>query len=367
MTPAPPLTDPDEPPRRPLVVTDDPAILDDLLRLAAAADVDVEVAADAHAARRSWGRAPLVAVGADQARSCTREGLPRRADVVLVGVDLDDAEVWEQAVRLGAEHVVFLPDAEGWLVDAFADAADPVRKRAVIVGVVGGRGGAGASCLAVALALAGQRRGLRCVLVDADPLGGGIDLAVGAEELGGLRWPDFASARGRVPRRALVEALPRVDDLSVLSWSRSDTSPVQPEAMQALLTSARRGTDLVVVDLPRSPDDPARVALTMAKVVLLVVPAEVRATAAAHRVCVVAGSYCGDIRAVVRQPGPANLSAATVADALGLPLAGVLRAEPGLAEALERGEPPGSRRRGPLARFSGRFIGGLGLDAGRAA
>src|SRR5262249_48185379 len=148
------LTEPDEPSRRPLIVTDDPRILDDLLRLASAADTDVEVASGAHPASRSWARAPIVLVGTDQAAACTRACLPRRNEVVLVGVDLDDADVWERAVRLGADRVVFLPDAEVWLVDALADAADPPSARAAVVGVVGGRGGAGATCLAVALSLA---------------------------------------------------------------------------------------------------------------------------------------------------------------------------------------------------------------------
>ena len=42
---------------------------------------------------------------------------------------------------------------------------------------------------------------------------------------------------------------------------------------------------------------------------------------------------------------------------LGLPLAGQIRAEPGLAAALERGDPPGRRTRGPLATFCAGFLG----------
>ena len=51
---------------------------------------------------------------------------------------------------------------------------------------------------------------------------------------------------------------------------------------------------------------------------------------------------------VVRGPAPSALDAEVVAQALGLPLAGRCRPEPGLASALERGDPPG-RTRGPLA------------------
>jgi secretion/DNA translocation related CpaE-like protein len=366
MTPASPgatLAEPDEPPRRPLLVTDDASLLDDLLRVAAAADVAVDVAPDAHLARRTWARAPLILVGADQAHGCMRADLPRRGGVVLVGLDLDDAEVWERAMRIGADRVIFLPDAEVWLVDALADAADPAGHRAVVVAVTGGRGGAGATSLAVAMAMTARRRSLRTVLVDADPLGGGIDLAVGAEDASGLRWADLTSTRGRVPARALAEALPRVEGVPLLSWDRTEAPPVPAEAMSALLSSVRRGSDLVVVDLPRSPDEAARIAIAQALVTLVVVPAEVRATAAAMRVCALIAPHCTDLRAVVRQPGPATLAASTVADAVGLPLAGVIRPEPGLAESLERGEPPGSRRRGPLAKFCARFLAELDLSA----
>ncbi|MGF7234324.1 MAG: septum site-determining protein Ssd [Frankia sp.] len=366
MTPASPgatLADPNEPPRRPLLVTDHAGLLDDLLRVAAAADVAVDVAPDAHLARRAWGRAPLILVGADQAHACMRADLPRRGGVVLVGIDLDDAEVWERAMRIGADRVIFLPDAEVWLVDALADATDPVGRRSVVIAVAGGRGGAGATSLAVAMAMAGRRRDLRTVLIDADPLGGGIDLALGAEDASGLRWADLSSTRGRVPPRALSEALPQVDGVSLLSWDRTEAPPVAPEAMSALLSSVRRGSDLVVVDLPRAPDEAARIAISLSTVALVVVPAEVRATAAAIRVAALIVPHCADVRAVVRQPGPATLAATTVADAVGLPLAGVIRPEPGLSESLERGEPPGTRRRGPLARFCARFLAELNVSA----
>ena len=59
-------------------------VLDDLLRLAATAGTDVQVAADAGAARPAWSSAPLVLLGPDVPEDCARLGLPRRSDVVLV-------------------------------------------------------------------------------------------------------------------------------------------------------------------------------------------------------------------------------------------------------------------------------------------
>ncbi len=351
---------------RPLVATGDERLLDDLLRLAAAAGVSVDVAPDAAAARAAWAGAPLIVLGQDVVTALARRRPPRRACVVLVGLDLDSARVWQDAVDVGAEQVVFLPDAEPWLVDRLADAADGDGREAAVVGVVGGRGGAGATTLSVALALAGSRRGARTLLIDADPLGGGIDLALGGESADGARWPDLAASRGRVSGAALREVLPAVDELTVLSWDRGDLLTVPPEAMATVLAAARRSHDLVVVDLPRRVDPAVEEVLSRVSTVLVVVPAEVRATVAAARVVAAVGLVAGDVRVVVRGPAPSRLGARDVVQSLGLPLAGEVDAEPGLAEALERGEAPGRSGTGPLATFAGRFVEGL-LDRGVAA
>jgi secretion/DNA translocation related CpaE-like protein len=362
------VSDPDpESQRRPLVVTDSHSLLDDLLRLSDAAGVTIDVVADGNLARRYWADAPLVVVGSGAVRSCVAAALPPRRNVILIG-DMDDGGIWDLATAVGAEHMIFLPEAEAWLVELFACAADPNRRHATVVGVVGGRGGAGATCLAVAVALAGMRRGLRTVLVDADPLGGGIDLALGVEYRRGPRWRDVAAAGGWTPHRLLSDALPNVDELTVLSWNRDGALFIPPSAMSMLLATARCGSDLIVVDLPRSLEESAVSALGMCQTVLLVVPAEVRASAAASRVREAAETFCPDIRVVVRVPGPGGLAPRAVAEAVGAPLWGVLRSENGLAQAMERGEPPGSRRRGPLARFGARFLTTIDFDAqGEAA
>lgn len=79
--------------------------------------------------------------------------------MVLVGRDQDDSGVWQRAVEIGADHVLMLPDGEPWLVDRIADVAEGVGRPALTVGVIGGRGGAGASTLACALAVTSAREG----------------------------------------------------------------------------------------------------------------------------------------------------------------------------------------------------------------
>jgi secretion/DNA translocation related CpaE-like protein len=344
---------------RPLLATADPGLLDELLRLCAAADVEPQVAHDEVAARRAWASAPLVVLGEDLAARLVRTRVSRRDGVVLVGLDPNDSHVWDLGVALGADGVVFLPDAQSWLIGRLADAGAGSGASGVVLAVVGGRGGAGASTLAAALSVVAAGSGVLTMLVDADPLGGGIDMVLGREDEPGLRWPDLASADGRVSAETLRLALPRVGRLTLLSCGRGESLHVPVEAAQAVLEAARRSHELVVVDLPRCVDPVAEHVLSAATLTLLVVPAEVRATAAAGRVAIAVGLLAGDLRVVVRGPSPGEVTGELVADQLGLPFAGWMEAEPDLAWELEHGRPPAADPKGPLATLSRAVLAGL--------
>src|SRR5882724_11168651 len=134
-------------PRLPLVVTGDPDLLDDLLRLAAAGGSEVDVAADPAAARPRYAAAPLVVIGLDQLEPCLRARLPRRSRVIVTARGPVSTTDYEVADRLGVEHVTVLPLAEPWVVDRFAERFDPATAGRILA-VIGGRGGAGASILA---------------------------------------------------------------------------------------------------------------------------------------------------------------------------------------------------------------------------
>jgi pimeloyl-ACP methyl ester carboxylesterase len=140
----------------PLLVTRDDLLLDDLLRLAAAAGVTLDIADDSTSAMRSWSAAAVVLVGADEAGRVAEQRPPRRDGVHVVGHGPVDEHVFRSALTAGALDVVELPASEAWVVELLTDVSDdaagrPGRGRRT-VGVIAGSGGAGATTFAAAVA-----------------------------------------------------------------------------------------------------------------------------------------------------------------------------------------------------------------------
>ncbi|MQY05474.1 septum site-determining protein Ssd [Actinomadura macrotermitis] len=335
-----------------LIITSDPSIADDLLRLAAAASAEAEVVRSAFQARDGWSSPPLVLVGGDMAHQVA--ALPRRPGVVLV-TRPSDAEGHQRALHAGAQDLALLPDHEPWLIDRLASAAEPPAGQGTVVCVCGARGGVGGSVLAAALGLTAARAGRRTLLVDGDPYGGGLDLVLGLEEQPGARWPDLASRRGRLSATTLREALPGLGDLSVLSWRPDEPVSLPEEPVRSVLDAAVRGYDLTIVDIPRQPSDLTRTCLGKADVVYLLVPCEIRATLA---VGALKGAFTtADVRLVVTTSG--SLTPDVLAQALEMTPAAVLHQDRRVLSALDAGELPHALGKGPLADLCGHLLAGL--------
>lgn len=321
------------------LVTEDPELQDQLLRLCAAASLTPEVVDATTSMRQVWARAHAVLVGDDQASLVSRLGLTRRDRVVLVSLGGDQAPLWRMAVQLGADDVVLLPAEQERLIERLSDLVDG-SGRGTTMAVIGGCGGAGASTTAAAMALTAARSGRQCLLVDADPLGGGIDLLVGCEDRDGVRWPELAATQGRVGAAALRSALPSVGSLAVLAGGRAGPRRTPPALVRTMVSAAQRGSDPVIVDLPRHLDDAATEALLLSDVLAVVATSEVRGVASARSMLDGLRQVCADVRVVVREVPGSDLSPTSVAESLALPLAGTVATRRGVARAVNAGMGP---------------------------
>lgn len=328
------------------VLTSDEELLDRLLTTLAAVGLEPRVVSDPGAVRGQWREATVVLVGGDCAEQLAALGLPRRRDLFVVGDDADRDLLCRWSVPLGAA-VASLPSAESWFTAALGDAAGTGAGAGRLVAVVGGSGGVGASTCAAALATTAAASGRRSVLVDADPLGGGLDLLMGAEHIEGWRWPQLARASGHLGD--LSGLLPQVDGIDLLASGRGGppTSWLTPGPLLAVLRSTARSHDLTVLDLPRWLSGVEQEATVTADLVLVLVRADLRGLAAAREL---AGRLPDqETQVLLRGRRGAAVGPELVEQTLGWPVVATVADESAVRAATERGEPP-ARSRSALAK-----------------
>lgn len=327
-----------EPPGRAgvLAMVDEPALRDEIDRVAAAVGVRVvHVTGSAALNKKTWSAAAAVVLDEAAAIRCRQQGLPRRSHVVVVNGTEPEAPTWAAGIAVGAQHVLALPAQERELVRELAEAAEPTHERQLrggVVAVIGGRGGGGASVFAAALALTAEN----ALLVDLDSWSGGIDLLLGCEDAPGLRWPDLAVQGGRLDWSALREALPRRRRISTLSGSRSGYE-LDPGPVDAVIDAGRRGGVTVICDVARRLTDACESALQSADLVVVITPCDVPACAATATITPVLSTINPNVGLVARGPSPGGLRAAEVAAVVAVPLLASVKAEPRIAERLEHG------------------------------
>lgn len=341
-----------------LLVTADRRLHDEVGRLAAAAALRLEVVPDVDEALQRWSCAAVVLVGPDLLGAVADPPPPPRPEVYVLTVGSDDG-VYRHALSLGAQGVVELPRAESWLGDLLADLAEGRVHHARTVAVVAGSGGAGASVLAAALAqVAARDRSV--TLLDLDPGGGGADRLLGLDDRGGLRWGRLADVEGRLSSRALRDALPGDESLRVLTWDHvaGDEAPAAP-VVREVVAAARRGSDLVVLDLPRDLDRPGIAdVVRLADLVVLCARSSVLPVVAAGRVAARLRSL-GVPRGLVVRTGAGGVDPCDVAATLGLPLLAQVRTRRRTAELLDLGLGPVGSARSPLGRAAREVLASL--------
>lgn len=339
----------------PILITEDDDLADEVARLAAVAGRQLRRITDSPLDGENWRCAELVVLDANAADAAVSAGHPRRAGVVVVCTKPPPG-FWRCAFEIGADQAITLPDGETTLVEVLSEDAGRIAARGRVLAIVGGCGGAGASLLAAATALASAQRGDHCLLLDCDLYGGGLDLALGLEERPGLRWSGLTVTGGRVSGPALHQALPAREngsgELALLACDRDVSSAgLTSHALSAVIDAGRRAGDTVICDLPRADTGAAAAGFRQADLTIVVVPAEVRACAAAARVVASLRDTASRTYAVVRGPAPGGLRAADVGRVTGLEVLGTMRYQPCLAAEVDRGGLSAAKAatRGPLA------------------
>lgn len=342
----------------PLIVTQDHQLLDALMPLAAAAGVEPLVTAELPRALSAWSAASLVLVGPDLAPSLAQCRLPRREEVYLVTCGTPETDLFRVAIELQTSGLIEASRSESWLVERLGAQADG--PPGVLVGVVGGSGGAGATTLVCALGQTAARRG-PTLLIDADPTGPGLDRVLGMEQVAGVRWTELERTTGRLGGAALREAVPRSGALGVLTWYPGPQGSLQAFAVREVLAAGVRGHGLVVVDLPRAGGDLAQEIAARCDRVLVVTQPTVTGVSSAARIV---GRFGGDRAALVLHGSGAV--PADMAKAVGAPVLCQMPSHRGLAESVDLGLGPLRSPRGQLHRACVSLLGALDVSA-RAA
>ncbi len=337
-----------------LLVTGFDFLRGEVERIVAAAGGQLRVVADATEAAPFWDTAAVVLVGSD-----IRELPPRRrAPAVLVGLGGEGDSLWHLAAALGAERVAVLPDAAAWLAEYLNRSRSP-EAGGLVLGVTGGCGGAGATTAAIWIAQAAAEWGARVLLIDGDPWGGGLELALAAEESPGLRWTDLSDASGSIDPEQLSDALPVAGGFSFLSWpgSRERQSGVEAATVGGVLDAARRGYELVLVDIGRG-TEPLRTFAWDCDRILVVAPAQLKAAVASARLLQELPPV--ETALVIRGKAGAVLDGPLIAESVGLPLQGLVPEVRGTANATELGRLLEMGRRRTVRRFAATVLELLG-------
>jgi len=322
----------------------------DILRLAATTGVAAQAVEVSGLSEASWTGPSLVVIDAASADEVSAAGLSRRPGVLIVTTSRPDPALWSAAVAIGVEQVLELPAGQAWLIDRFADLASSPDSLGTLLAVIGGHGGAGASTLAAALALSAARSGRQPVLLGADPWDGGIDIALGAEDVPGPRWPDLAGISGRLSTAAILEGLPRAHGVRFVSAARAHASPVPLAALAAVVTAGRRTGGPVVVDLPRGGGESARWLGGVADLALVVCAATVSGALASRSLVADVGWNPAGAGIVVRTGLGRDVDDDALRAAVGLPVILRISEDSQLRRQRQRGEPPGPRSRSRIAR-----------------
>lgn len=195
--------------------------------------------------------------------------------VIAIG-NTNDVELFRGLRQLGVADYLVKPLADDMLAAALLAVCQPqavparFAPRAELVCCMGARGGVGATSVALSLAyLLAQRR--RVVLLDLDLQTGSAALDIEGEVSPGLAA--LLQSPDRVDQ-ALVEVALKPHRLGFRLLTAEEPldrpSPIEPEAVEALLAVLGQTADVILIDMPRRLDTAGRALLRLADRVAIV-------------------------------------------------------------------------------------------------
>ncbi len=331
-----------------LLLIEDPDLSEDCAHIAAAAGYSTTRAEPDTPSQLDWRHANAVLVDPGALALLPRATLPRRDRVWLVHGVTQEPD-WPAAMRLGCAGGWVLPTEAGDLVEQLGRPGAVALGDGHIIGVSPGSGGVGASTLACAVAAAvpGQR-----LLIEADWLGPGLDLVLGAEQQPGLRWADLSLTGGHIDAEDVLAAVPQsAGGLPVLATGRTrQQAPtrIEPAALDTVASSVAAAGAVAVIDFPRGgqlgmstgaehgvANGAGLDCLRSSSLHAVVVQATVAGVAAAANAASALRAAGADPVAVLRGPAPSGINWADIEAATGMVVIADLPTVRGLANKSE--------------------------------
>ena len=277
------------------------------------------------------------------------------------------------AIRAGARGFYVWPAEREALGREVMDLQPQVRsdasEKGLVIAVLGARGGAGATFFATNLAGALCRRH-DTVLVDLDPMFGDVTPALGvAADATVASVTDLVAVARELTWEHVDRVLqPHPAGFRVL-FAPQDVSHeprLDGATAQAVVRVLRQRFDATVLHLPRRLDEVVRFAAELADDVLVVVTLDMLGVRSARRLLdALRSAGLGEsLRLLVNKTRRGEILPEDAELVLGVPIAGVIRSDPGVERAQNRGELVVGRR-GGVARSLDRLA--KELVQGRAA
>lgn len=289
-----------------LIAISDPVIHPEVSHIAAATGCEIFDSTNPADILRLLPRAEALIIDAASAQDLhayaqhNQVDIPSRERIFHVTAEPGPID-YRSALRCHAEEAFLVPSQAPELLAALGkhrlthNHGYPAKQNQCIA-ISGAVGGCGVSTFSAAVARTAAADGrYQCIsLLDLVDSSGGLDLLMGLEDTPGIRWPDLSLGEGHIDYEALDQAIPHTsyDHIGVLSQARTSVAgagclkdPV-PTISRVIHSIHEAATSVLgVMDCPaifgQADHALAQLISEEAALVVLVVPAEIRAVAAA--------------------------------------------------------------------------------------